>query len=73
MRERLETEKPFPELNRQFFRQCCKNLFAVSCPPMTENLGTNALADLPVKEDQCGINGLGNALTRLPDQAAKII
>jgi hypothetical protein len=52
------------EFQTQFSRQCRDNFFTVGRALALANVGADTVADLPIEQDQRGIDGLRDAFTR---------
>jgi ferredoxin len=59
--EQIAMAKPSTELRGQLCTQCLHCLRAVLRPLLSKDVLTNAPADLPVQQDQAGVDGAGNA------------
>ena len=54
----------------QFSPQCGDNLFAIGRPLFLENILPDTPANMPIQQDQFGIDRLGDLLSGVNDQGA---
>jgi hypothetical protein len=73
MWKRFDLPKPFPNSSVNLSTQCVDYFFAVIGALFPQNVGADAVADLPVKHYQNRINRLGDLVPRLADESPQVI